>query len=201
MDRTEAELKQGSMFIKIDEDSTRYQTAIEEIDRYIMPSMIWESKGYPVSSYHEYRDIREIKRSIPTSNCAFIGSDQYLPVGSTKAKVLSTQMSRKTTFDVQRSLESIVNSQREEGSKMAMRKVYESFIEFQTKKEFAKCNELLISVNVNETSVLVLLSLLMASFSMKKMLGYRDSFYQKVYRKVLLLNSPEEADKMLGTLR
>ena len=189
------------MFIRIDIDSTRYPTIIDEVTRHAMPSMKWESKCNPGYSFHEYRDITEIKRSIPTSNCAFIGSGQYMPVGSTKATVLSTQVSKKITIEVQRSIESIEQSQQNEGSKKAMRKVYESFIEFQKNREFAKCNELLVSINVQDTSVLVLLSLLMASYSMKRMLANRDSFYQDVYKKVTLLNSPEEADKMLSNLR
>lgn len=189
------------MFIRIDIDSTRYQTDIEEVVRHAMPSMKWESKGNPICSYHEYRDITMIKRSIPTSNCAFIGSEQYLPVGSTKATVLSTKISKKQTVEVQRSVESIEQSQQNEGSKKAMRKVYECFIEFQKNRDFSKCNELLASINVKDTSLLVLLSLLMASFSMKRMLADRDTFYQAVYKKVSLLNSPEKADEMLGSLR
>lgn len=189
------------MYVRIEEDSTRYQTSIEEVLRHTMPSMIWEFKPNPASTYHEYRDITVIKRSIPTSNCAFIGSHQYLPEGSTKAKILSTRISQKITIDVKRSVEKIEESQLHEGSKAAMRKVYESFLDFQSKQEFAKCNELLSSVNVRETSILVLLSLLMASFTMKNILAEREVFYQSVYRKVSILNSPEEAEKMLGNLR
>ena len=142
-----------------------------------------------------------IKRSIPTSNCAFIGSKQYLPEGSSKAKVLSTLISRKITLDVKRSVEKIEQSQQTEGSKAAMRKVYESFLDYQSRSEYAKCNELLATVNVRETSVLVLVSLLMASYTMKRMLADREHFYQSVYRKVAILNSLEEAEKMLGGLR
>lgn len=189
------------MFIRIDIDSTRYQTDIDEVVRHAMPSMKWESKVNPVFSFHEYRDITEIKRSIPTSNCAFIGSERYLPIGSTKATVLSTQMSRKITIDVQRCIESIEKNQHLECPKMAMRKVYESFMEFQKNREFSKCDELLSSVNVKDTSVLVLLSLLMASFSLKRILANRDLFYQAVYKKVTMLNSLEEAERMLGCLR
>ena len=93
------------MYVRIEEDSTRYQTAIEEVSRHTMPSMIWEYKDNPMASYHEYRDVTVIKRSIPTSNCAFIGSSQYLPESSSKAKVLSTQISRKITLEVKHSIE------------------------------------------------------------------------------------------------
>lgn len=189
------------MYVRIDEDSTRFQTSIDEVLRHTMPSMMWEFKPNPATTYHEYRDITVIKRSIPTSNCAFIGSHQYLPEGSTKAKVLSTRISKKITVEAKRSVELIEQSQQREGSKAAMRKVYESFLDFQSKREYAKCNELLATVNVSETSVLVLLSLLMASFTMKCMLADREMFYQSVYRKVAILNSPEEAEKMLGNLR
>lgn len=189
------------MYVRIEEDSTRYQTSIEDLSRHSMPSMKWEYKENPLTSYHEYRDVTMIKRSIPTSNCAFIGSSQYLPEGSSKAKVLSTQISQKITIEVKHSLVKIEESQKKEGSKAAMRRVYESFLDFQSRHEYAKCNELLESVNVKETSILVLISLLMASFTMKRMLANRDIFYQKVYRKVTILNSPEEAEKMLGNLR
>lgn len=191
------------MYVRIEEDSTRYQTSIEEVLRYTMPSMKWEFRENPFASYHEYeyRDIAVIKRSIPTSNCAFIGSSEYLPEGSSKAKVLSTRISRKITIEVKRSVETIEECQQKVGSKAAMRKVYESFLDFQSRREYAKCNELLATVNVRETSVLVLVSLLMASFTMKRMLAYRIRFYQSVYRKVAILNSPEEAEKMLGGLR
>lgn len=189
------------MYVRIEVDGTHYQTSIEEVVRQAMPSMKWEYRENPLASYHEYRDIMVIKRSIPTSNCAFIGSHQYLPERSSKAKVLSTQISKKITIEAKRSIEKIEEIQLREGSKAAMRKVYESFLDFQSRQEIAKCNELLATVNVGETSILVLLSLLMASFSMKRMLSDRDVFYQSVYRKVSILNSPEEAERMLGNLR
>ena len=189
------------MYVRIEEDSTSYQTSIDEIARQTMPSMKWEFRSHPSSSYHEYRDISVIKQSISTSNCAFIGSKQYLPIGSTKAKVLSTQYSQKITIDVRRAVESIEQSQINSGSKAAMRIVYENFLNYQSLQDFGKCNELLATINVEETSELVLVSLLMASYSMRRILAEREPFYQRVYRKVALLKNPEEADKMLGSLR
>lgn len=189
------------MYVRIEEDSTAYQTSIDEVARHMMPSMKWEFRGNPTVAYHEYRDITVIKRSVPTSNCAFIGSKQYMPVGSTKAKVLSTRVSQKITIEVQRAVESIEQSQQQSGSKAAMRKVYDSFLTYQSQQEFGKCNELLSTIKVEETSELVLVSLLMASFSMRRILAERESFYQRVFRKVALLKNPEEAEKMLGSLR
>ena len=85
--------------------------------------------------------------------------------------------------------------------KKAMKEIYKTFIFCQKDRDFEKCNIILSNVDIANSNPTVLLSLLMASYSIKHCLSSRPFFYEKVYRLFILLYGLEEANALILKLR
>lgn len=85
--------------------------------------------------------------------------------------------------------------------KKTMKEIYKTFIFCQKDRDFEKCNIILSNVDIANSNPTVLLSLLMASYSIKHCLSSRPFFYEKVYRLFILLYGLEEANALILKLR
>lgn len=85
--------------------------------------------------------------------------------------------------------------------KKAMKEIYKTFLSCQRDRDFEKCDIILSNIDIKNSNPTVLLSLLMASYSIKDYLSFRPLFYEKVYRLFRLLYGLEETNALIFKLR
>lgn len=85
--------------------------------------------------------------------------------------------------------------------KKAMKEIYKTFLSCQNSSDFEICDIILSNVDIEHCNPSVLLSFLMASYSMKNKLSYRPLFYEKVYNLFRLMYGLEEANSLILKLR
>lgn len=85
--------------------------------------------------------------------------------------------------------------------KKTMKEIYKTFLSCQRDCDFEKCDIILSNIDIKNSNPTVLLSLLMASYSIKDYLFFRPLFYEKVYRLFRLLYGLEETNALIFKLR
>lgn len=85
--------------------------------------------------------------------------------------------------------------------KKTMKEIYKTFLSCQRDRDFEKCDIILSNIDIKNSNPTVLLSLLMASYSIKDYLSFRPLFYEKVYRLFRLLYGLEETNALIFKLR
>ena len=85
--------------------------------------------------------------------------------------------------------------------KNTMKEIYKTFLSCQESRDFEICDIILSNVDIGRSNPSVLLSLLMASYSIKNKLQFRPLFYEKVYRLFRLMYGLEEANALILRLR
>lgn len=183
-------------FLKgIDEDSS----IVIDATRFAMPTMLTNAIQADPLLPTEYRDITVIRRSVRTSNCAFIESETIRVSTSSKPRVLTSNVKRYST-EV-RKLVTTIESDQMEDSRKTMRDIYQTFINYRKCRNYEACDEILRAVDVDSINFEILISLLMASFPIRRWLSYRSSLYNKTFDKAVVLYSIAEANIILKNLR
>lgn len=172
---------------------------VTDATRFAMPTMLENATLIGTLRSLEYRDITIIRRSVRTSNCVFIESESVRVSTSSKPRVLSTSVKRYST-EV-RKLVSTIGTEQMDDSKKTMRDIYQTFINYRKSRNYEACDEILRAVDVDSINFEILISLLMASFPVRRWLSYRSLLYNKVFEKAVVLYSISEANLILKNLR
>ena len=188
------------MFIEVSEIINELDTSVSEISSIVMSSMPcrFETRNYNL--LYEYRDVSIIKRSIRTSDCAFIHTEVTRTIQSSKTRVLSSDTTRQCSLEAQRLISRVIESQKID-TRISMRAIYESFLKNQRVKNYGECDEILRSINVEKTDIEVLVSFLMASYPFRYYLPSRSKLYSDTFDKAKLIFPITEAKLLLCNLR
>ena len=188
------------MFVRLSKySSLEYDTSDDEYNKIIMESWSWESNS--IIKEHEFRDIKGIHRSFQTSNCHFINT--ICPKNSVSSKDRFFSSANYITYSdkARKICETIINAHNKKEHKRSMTQVYALFMDCQANNDYITCDDLLASISVEKCSPTILLSLLMASYPIRKRLSKRQQFYLRVYKKFTIIYNASEAFKLLDNLK